>query len=106
MLTITNYNKDLHTGVLYGWDLATAFEGEDYYVFEFHQRIGDKQPVTCRIERELAGDVFAKVYKCDVYQVYGSWRCSYWLEPKHIQQPVLLYELVENIVEKYKDEIV
>ena len=105
MLTITNYNKDLHTGVLYGWDLEVAFEGADYYIFEFHQRIGDNQPVTCRIERELSDGLFAKVYKCEVFQIGASWRCSYLLEPKHIQNSVLLYELIEHILETHKDSL-
>jgi len=102
MLTIKRYDKDLLSGVIYGWDLAKAFEGADYYVFVFEQRIGDKQPVTCRIERELSdGDR----YKCDVFQVGASWRCSYMLEPKHILHSVLLYELVESTLETHKDSI-
>jgi len=106
MLTIKRYDKDLHTGVLYGWDLRVAFEGADYYIFEFHHRIGDKQPVTCRIERELSDGLFDKVYKCEVFQIGANWRCSYMLQPRHIQQPVLLYELVENILENHKDSLV
>jgi hypothetical protein len=102
MLTIKRYDKDLLSGVIYGWDLAKAFEGVDYYVFVFEQRIGDKQPVTCRIGRELSeGDR----YKCEVFQVGASWRCNYMLEPKHIQHSVLLYELVEHILETHKDSI-
>ena len=103
MLTIKRYDKDLLSGVIWGWDLAKAFEGADYYVFVFEQRIGDRQPVTCRIERELSE---GGRYKCEVFQVGASWRCSYMLEPKHIQQPVLLYELVENILENHKDSLV
>jgi hypothetical protein len=106
MLTIKRYDKDLLSGVIWGWDLAKAFEGADYYVFVFEQRIGDKQPVTCRIERELSDWLVGKVYKCEVFQVGASWRCSYMLEPKHIQNSVLLYELVENILETHKDSLV
>ena len=102
MLTIKRYDKDLLSGVIWGWDLAKAFEGADYYVFVFEQRIGDRQPVTCRIERMVSE---GGRYKCEVFQVGASWRCSYMLEPKHIQQPVLLYELVENILETHKDSI-
>lgn len=103
MLTIKRYDKDLLSGVIWGWDLAKAFEGADYYVFVFEQRIGDRQPVTCRIGRELSeGDR----YKCEVFQVGASWRCNYMLEPKHIQHSVLLYELVEHILETHKDSIV
>jgi hypothetical protein len=105
MLTIKRYDKDLLSGVIWGWDLAKAFEGADYYVFVFEQRIGDRQPVTCRIERELSDGLITKLYKCEVFQVGASWRCSYMLEPKHIQQPVLLYELVENILETHKDSL-
>jgi hypothetical protein len=103
MLTIKRYDKDLLSGVIWGWDLAKAFEGADYYVFVFEQRIGNNQPVTCRIRRELSeGDR----YKCEVFQVGASWRCNYMLEPKHIQHSVLLYELVEHILETHKDSIV
>lgn len=105
MLTIKRYDKDLLSGVIWGWDLAKAFEGADYYVFVFEQRIGDKQPVTCRIERELSDGLMGKVYKCEVFQVGASWRRSYMLEPKHIQQPVLLYELVESTLENHKDSL-
>ena len=110
MLTIKRYDKDLTTGVIYGWDLATAFEGADYYVFVFEQRIGDKEPVTCRIEREKSivsqNRGYTSGYKCDVFQVGASWRCTYMLEPKHIRNSVLLYELVESTLETHKDSIV
>jgi hypothetical protein len=98
MLTIKQYDKDLHTGVIYGWDLVTAFEGTDYYVFEFAERIGDSKPVTCRIERKMTRNSLSDGYMCDVFQVGGSWSGSYILEPKHIQHSVLLYELVENVI--------
>jgi hypothetical protein len=99
MLTIKRYDKDLLSGVIYGWDLAKAFEGTDYYVFVFEQRIGDKQPVTCRIEREAG-------YKCEVFQVGASWKCTYMLQPKDILHSVQLYELVESTLENHKDSIV
>ena len=106
MLTIKRYDKDLLSGVIYGWDLVKAFEGADYYVFVFEQRIGNNQPVTCRIERMLSDGLVGKVYKCEVFQVGASWRCTYMLQPKHIQHPVLLYELVESTLENHKDSIV
>ena len=106
MLTIKRYDKDLTTGVIYGWDLAKAFEGADYYVFVFEERIGDSKPVTCRIERGLSDGLVSKVYKCEVFQVGASWRCTYMLEPRHLQHSVLLYELVENTLETHKDSIV
>jgi hypothetical protein len=102
MLTIKRYDKDLNTGVIYGWDLAKAFEGADYYVFVFEQRIGDRQPVTCRIERMVSE---GGRYKCEGFQVGASWRCSYMLGPKDIGISILLYELVENILETHKDSI-
>ena len=109
MLTIKRYDKDLLSGVIYGWDLVTAFEGADYYVFVFEERIGDSLPVTCRIEREKSivaqNRGYTSGYKCEVFQVGASWRCSYMLEPKHIQNSVLLYELVENILETHKDSL-
>jgi len=105
MLTIKRYDKDLLSGVIWGWDLAKAFEGADYYVFVFEQRIGDRQPVTCRIERMLSDGLMGKVYKCEVFQVGASWRCSYMLQPKDILHPVKLYELVEHILENHKDSL-
>ena len=105
MLTIKRYDKDLLSGVIWGWDLAKAFEGADYYVFVFEQRIGDMQPVTCRIERELSDGLFSKMYKCEVFQVGASWKCTYMLQPKDIQHPVKLYELVEHVLENHKDSI-
>ena len=98
MLTIKRYDKDLNTGVIWGWDLAKAFEGADYYVFVFEQRIGDKQPVTCRIERSG--------YKCEVFQVGASWKCIYMLQLKDILHSVQLYELVESTLENHKDSII
>jgi len=106
MLTLKRYDKDLLTGVIWGWDLAKAFEGSDYYVFVFEQRIGDKQPVTCRIERMLSDGLMGKVYKCEVFQVGASWKCIYMLQPKDILHSVLLYELVESTLETHKDSIV
>ena len=105
MLTLKRYDKDLLTGVIWGWDLAKAFEGSDYYVFVFEQRIGDKQPITCRIERMLSDGLVGKVYKCEVFQVGASWRCIYMLQPKDILHSVLLYELVESTLENHKDSI-
>jgi hypothetical protein len=98
MLTIKQYDKDLHTGVIYGWDLEVAFEGADYYIFEFHERIGDNLPVTCRIERKMTRNSLSDGYMCEVFQVGGKWGGTYILEPKHIQHSVLLYELVENVI--------
>ena len=109
MLTIKRYDKDLLSGVIWGWDLAKAFEGADYYVFVFEQRIGDKQPVTCRIEREESivsqNRGYTSGYKCEVFQVGASWRCIYMLQPKDILHSVLLYELVESTLENHKDSI-
>jgi hypothetical protein len=105
MLTIKQYDKDLHTGVIYGWDLVTAFEGADYYVFVFEERIGNSKPVTCRIEREKSiiaqNRGYTSGYKCEVFQVGGSWTGAYLLEPRHIQHSVLLYELIENTISQY-----
>jgi len=105
MLTIKRYDKDLLTGVIWGWDLAKAFEGADYYVFVFEQRIGDRQPVTCRIERMLSDGLMGKVYKCEVFQVGARWKCTYMLQPKDILHSVLLYGLVEDTLETHKDSI-
>jgi hypothetical protein len=98
MLTIKQYDKDLHTGVIYGWDLEVAFEGADYYIFEFHERIGDNLPVTCRIERKMTRNSLSDGYMCEVFQIGRSWSGTYILEPKHIKHSVLLYELVENVI--------
>ena len=105
MLTLKRYDKDLLSGVIWGWDLAKAFEGADYYVFVFEQRIGDKQPVTCRIERMLSDGLMGKVYKCEVFQVGARWKCTYMLQPKDILHSVLLYGLVEDTLETHKDSI-
>ena len=105
MLTIKRYDKDLTTGVIYGWDLAKAFEGSDYYVFVFEERIGDSKPVTCRIEREKSivsqNRGYTSGYKCEVFQVGGNWTGTYLLEPHHLQHSVLLYELIENTISQY-----
>jgi len=101
MLTIKQYDKDLHSGVIYGWDLVTAFEGEDYYVFEFAERIGDSLPVTCRIERKMTRNPLSDGYMCEVFQIGGTWSGTYILETKHIKHSVLLYELVENVISEY-----
>jgi hypothetical protein len=105
MLTIKRYDKDLTTGVIYGWDLATAFEGADYYVFVFEERIGNSKPVTCRIEREKSiiaqNRGYTSGYKCEVFQVGGQWTGTYLLEPRHLQHSVLLYELIENTISQY-----
>ena len=105
MLTIKRYDKDLLTGVIYGWDLAKAFEGSDYYVFVFEQRIGDSKPVTCRIEREKSivaqNRGYTSGYKCEVFQVGGNWTGTYLLEPRHLQHSVLLYELIETTISQY-----
>ena len=105
MLTLKRYDKDLLTGVIWGWDLAKAFEGADYYVFVFEQRIGDRQPVTCRIERMLSDGLMGKVYKCEVFQVGARWKCTYMLQPKDILHSVLLYGLVEDTLETHKDSL-
>ena len=105
MLTLKRYDKDLLSGVIYGWDLAKAFEGPDYYVFGFKHRIGDSLPVTCRIEREKSivsqNRGYTSGYKCEVFQVGGSWKGTYILEPQHIQHSVQLYELVERTLTEY-----
>jgi hypothetical protein len=101
MLTIKGYDKDLDTGVIYGWDLTTAYEESDCYLFIFEQRIGNEEPVTCRIERKKKIVGGNGGYMCDVFQVRGSWNGTYFVEPKHIQHSVKLYELVETTISHY-----
>lgn len=101
MLTIKGYDKDLNTGVIYGWDLSGAWEEDDYYIFIFEQRIGDEEPVTCRIERRKKIVGGNSGYICDVFQIQSSWNGTYFVEPKHIQHSVKLYELVETTIGQY-----
>lgn len=101
MLTIKRYDKDLTTGVIYGWDLTTAYEEYDYYIFVFEHRIGNEEPVTCRIDRtkKIVGGNGG--YICEVCQVRGSWTGTFFLQPKHIQHSVQFYEMVENTIHQY-----
>ena len=38
MITIQNYDKDLNQGVIYGWDIISADETEDSYLFQLRNR--------------------------------------------------------------------
>ncbi len=100
MLTIKGYDKDLNTGVIYGWDLAKAFERDEDYIFIFNNRNEDYSPVTARINRESKLDPFSFSigWECKVYSVGGGWSDSYFIKRDELIRRDGLYTIVENSI--------
>jgi hypothetical protein len=87
-LTIENFDKDLNTGVFYGWDIISADETEDSYLFQLRNRTDNKLRVYITLSRELQ---YAELpyypemmYQCYIHDDNGEWDNRSWFRAHDI----------------------
>ena len=82
ILHIKNYDKDLMRGVFYGWDVISADETEDSYLFQVQNRTDNKLRVYITLGRELQYSGLPyypeMMYQCYIHDDEGSWSSTQW----------------------------
>ena len=81
-LTIENFDKDINIAVFYGWDVISADETEDSYLFQLRNRADWKLRVYITLGRVLQ---YAELpyypemmYQCYVHDDAGEWSSTQW----------------------------
>jgi len=103
-LTIENFDKDLNVGIFYGWDIISADETDDSYLFQLRNRIDTKVRVYITLSRILQ---YAELpyypemmYQCYVYDDNGEWDDRSWFRIHDITHKNF-WGIVEEIVDKH-----
>jgi hypothetical protein len=81
-LHIKNYDKDLMRGIFYGWDIISADETEDSYLFQVQNRTDNKLRVYITLGRELQYSELPyypeMMYQCYIHDDGGHWSNRSW----------------------------
>ena len=81
-LTIENFDKDINVGVFYGWDVISADETEDSYLFQVQNRSDNKLRVYITLGRELQYSELPyypeMMYQCYIHDDEGHWSNRSW----------------------------
>jgi len=81
-LVIQNYAKDLGSGVFYGWDVISADETDESYLFQLQNRTDNKLRVYITLGRELQYSELPyypeMMYQCYIHDDDGSWSSTQW----------------------------
>ena len=81
-LTIENFDKDINVGVFYGWDVISADETEDSYLFQVQNRTDNKLRVYITLGRELQYSDLPyypeMMYQCYIHDDEGHWSNRSW----------------------------
>ena len=81
-LHIKNYDKDLMRGIFYGWDVISADETEDSYLFQVQNRTDNKLRVYITLGRELQYSELPyypeMMYQCYIHDDEGHWSNRSW----------------------------
>jgi hypothetical protein len=81
-LHIKNYDKDLMRGIFYGWDIISADETEDSYLFQVQNRTDNKLRVYITLGRELQYSELPyypeMMYQCYIHDDEGHWSNRSW----------------------------
>jgi hypothetical protein len=103
-LVIQNYAKDLDSGVFYGWDVISADEMDDVYLFQLRNRENSKLRVYITLGRELqTSDLennLHQMYQCYMHDDDGVWDEKFWLDGKDINHKTF-WGKIETIVDKH-----
>lgn len=103
-LVIQNYAKDLGSGVFYGWDVISADEMDDVYLFQLRYRENSKLRIYITLGRELqTSDLennMHQMYQCYMHDDDGDWEERFWLDANRINYKEF-WGLVERIVDKH-----
>ncbi len=81
-LHIKNYDKDLMRGIFYGWDIISADETEDSYLFQVQNRTDNKLRVYITLGRVLQCSELPyypeMMYQCYIHDDEGHWSNRSW----------------------------
>jgi hypothetical protein len=103
-LVIQNYAKDLGSGVFYGWDVISADETDEHYLFQLRNRENSKLRVYITLGRELqTSDLennLHQMYQCYMHDDDGDWDERFWLDANRINYKEF-WRLIEKIVDKH-----
>jgi len=103
-LVIQNYAKDLDSGVFWGWDIISADETDEYYLFQLKHREDSKLRVYITLGRELQvsnlENNLYQMYQCYMHDDDGNWEERFWLDANRINHKEF-WKLIENIVDKH-----
>jgi hypothetical protein len=101
---IQNYAKDLGSGVFWGWDVISADEMDDVYLFQLRNRENSKLRVYITLGRELqTSDLennLYQLYQCYMHDDDGNWEERFWLDGKDINHKTF-WGKIETIVDKH-----
>ena len=82
ILHIKNYDKDLMRGVFYGWDVISADETDESYLFQLQNRTDNKLRVYITLGRVLQCSELPyypeMMYQCYIHDDEGSWSSTQW----------------------------
>ena len=82
ILHIKNYDKDLMRGVFYGWDVISADETDEAYLFQLQNRTDIKLRVYITLGRVLQYAILPyypeMMYQCYIHDDEGSWSSTQW----------------------------
>jgi hypothetical protein len=82
ILHIKNYDKDLMRGVFYGWDVISADETDEAYLFQLQNRTDIKLRVYITLGRVLQYSSLPyypeMMYQCYIHDDEGSWSSTQW----------------------------
>ena len=82
ILHIKNYDKDLTRGVFYGWDVISADETDESYLFQLQNRTDIKLRVYITLGRVLQYSSLPyypeMMYQCYIPDDEGSWSSTQW----------------------------
>jgi hypothetical protein len=102
-LHIKNYDKDLMRGAFYGWDIISADEMDDSYMFQLKNRTDNTLRVYISLGRIL--QMAPEPYLEPMYQLYmhddnGDWDYSGWFRAHDLTYKNF-WGVIEDIVEKH-----
>lgn len=82
ILHIKNYDKDLMRGIFYGWDVISADETDESYLFQLQNRTDIKLRVYITLGRVLQYAILPyypeMMYQCYIHDDEGSWSSTQW----------------------------
>ena len=103
-LVIQNYEKDLNTGVFWGWDVIAADEMDDVYLFQLRNRQNNKLRVYITLGRELQTSDFENnlclMYQCYIHDDDGDWHETIWFDSNNLNHKSF-WDRIETIVDKH-----
>lgn len=103
-LVIQNYSKDLGSAVFWGWDVISADEMDDVYLFQLKHRENPKLRVYITLGRELQvsdleNNLFL-MYQCYMHDDDGDWHETFWLDSDDINYKTF-WDKIERLVDKH-----